>query len=180
MTRYILLLFTWVLMTAAASAEVIVEKAWVRQPPPVAETAAGYMTLSNSGDAAVEITAAGSDVSATAEIHAMRMQGDMMHMQHLSKVTIPARGTLELSPGGMHLMLLGLKHPLQADQRVKITLYFADGGRLDIQAPVRDMRKRHRHESHEESHHGFEHESEDHHDAYEEEGHGHGRHGGHH
>jgi len=143
MKRYILLLFAWLWMTASASAGIIAENSWVRQPPPVADTAAGYMTLRNNGDQPVEIVAIDSDVSAAAEIHTMRMQGAMMHMQHLPKVSIPAHGALELSPGGMHLMLIGLKHPLQADQRVGITLHFADGGRLEIQAPVRDMRRQH-------------------------------------
>lgn len=140
MKRYILFLLIWGWMTGVASAGVILEKAWVRQPPPVADTAAGYMTLRNDGGRPVEIVSIDSDVSAAAEIHTMRMQGGMMHMQHLPKVTIPARGTLELSPGGMHLMLTGLKHPLRDGQTVHITLHFADGGQLKIQAPVRDMR----------------------------------------
>ncbi|MDQ7011881.1 MAG: copper chaperone PCu(A)C [Mariprofundaceae bacterium] len=143
MKRCILLLLIWGWMAGVASAEVIPEKAWVRQPPPVADTAAGYMTLRNDGDRPVEIVSIDSDVSAVAEIHTMRMQGGMMHMQHLPKMTIAAHGTLELSPGGMHLMLIGLKHPLRDGQQVHITLHFADGSQLKVQAKVRDMRHGH-------------------------------------
>jgi len=142
MKRYMLLLLIWG-WAGVASAEIVIEKAWVRQPPPVADTAAGYMSLRNDGDHPVEIVTIDSDVSAAAEIHTMRMQGNMMHMRQLPKVTIPAHGTLELSPGGMHLMLIGLKHPLQDGQQVHITLHFADGGQLKIQAQVRDMRHNH-------------------------------------
>ncbi|GMQ99203.1 MAG: hypothetical protein BMS9Abin18_0019 [Zetaproteobacteria bacterium] len=120
-----------------AYAGVSVEHAWVRIPPPVADTAAAYMTLRNGGDRDVVIVRVSSDVSKTSGIHLMRKQGAVMRMSVVNNITVPAHGFVELEPGGMHLMLTGLKRVLKQGQRVNLALHFTNGKTVEIVAPVR-------------------------------------------
>jgi copper(I)-binding protein len=124
-----------------AAAEITVEGAWVRMPPPVADTAAGYLTLNNSGDVGVNITAIESDAAGKPEFHSMSMHDGMMHMNRMGKVIVPAHGKLEFSPGGDHLMLKDLKRELKAGEYIILKFHTSDGYSVDVHAEVRDMRK---------------------------------------
>jgi len=126
------------LFSGLARAEVSVEHAWVRMPPPVADTAAAYMTLRNGGDRDVVIAGISSDASETAGIHSMRKQGAMIRMSAANGMTIPAHGSVKLEPGGMHLMLIGLKRVLKPGHEVILVLRFVNAPMLRIVAPVRD------------------------------------------
>lgn len=121
-------------------AGVKVEHAWVRMPPPVADTTAAYMTLHNEGDKSVVIVRVSSDVSKTSTIHSMRKQGIMMRMLVVNNMPIPAHGFVKLEPGGMHVMLTGLKQVLKQGQGVHIMVEFTDGNIVNVVAPVRDLR----------------------------------------
>jgi len=123
-----------------AYAGVIAEHAWVRMPPPVADTAAAYMTLRNRGDKDVAIIRVSSDVSARSEIHKVRKQGAMIRMSAIKNMTIPAHGSVTLEPGGLHLMLTGLKQELKQGQSVNLVLHFTDGSTIRAVALVRDPR----------------------------------------
>jgi copper(I)-binding protein len=132
-------LLLWV--PTLASAEITVEGAWVRMPPPVADTAAGYLIVSNSGDSDVNIVSVESDAAAKPEFHSMSMHDGMMHMKKMEKVVVPADGKLEFSPGGDHLMLKDLKRKLNAGDHVMLKLNTSDGHSVEVHAEVRDMRK---------------------------------------
>jgi copper(I)-binding protein len=141
MIRRALLFIITGLMPQVAAAEIIAEDAWVRLPPPVADTAAGYLILRNTGDAPVELIGAESPVSDTVAFHHMSMQKGMMHMKQMKKLTVPAHGSVIFASGGNHLMLTGLKEPLQAGDSVHITFHLSEGTTVDIAAEVRDMRQ---------------------------------------
>jgi len=126
--------------TGLVCAGVNVEHAWVRMPPPVADTAAAYMTLRNVGDRDVIVDRVSSDVTETAEIHTVLKQGAMMRMSVVNHMSIPAHGVVKLEPGGLHLMLTGLKQELKQGQSVNLAFYFTDGSVLKVVAPVRDLR----------------------------------------
>jgi len=125
---------------ALASAEITVEDAWVRMPPPVADTAAGYLTLRNSGDSDVEIVAVETSAAAKPEFHSMSMHDGMMHMMKMEKVVVPAHGELRFETGGNHLMLTELTGALNAGDHVMLTLKTAAGGSVMVHAEVRDVR----------------------------------------
>ncbi len=128
-------------MPTLASAEITVEDARVRMPPPVADTAAGYMILNNSGDTDINIISVESDAAGNPEFHTTIMLEGMMHMQKMDKVTVPAHGKLEFSPGGNHLMLKDLKRELKAGDHIMLKLNTSDGHSVDVHVEVRDMRK---------------------------------------
>jgi len=128
------------LMPSLAAAEITVEDAWVRMPPPVADTAAGYLTLHNSGDTDVEVVAVESAAATRPEFHSMSMHDGMMHMMKMEKVVVPAHGELRFESGGNHLMLTGLTNALNAGDHVMLTIKTADGASVMVHAEVRDVR----------------------------------------
>lgn len=123
-----------------AWAEITVEEVWVRMPPPVADTAAAYMTLRNHGETDVNITSVESDAAGKPEFHSMSMHDGMMHMQKMEKVIVPAHGKIEFAPGGNHLMLKNLKKKLNAGDHVMLKFNTSDGHTVEVHAEVRDMR----------------------------------------
>lgn len=140
MKRFILLCAALLLLPPLAAADIIVEGAWVRLPPPVADTAAGYMTIKNTGDEDVEITGIETDAAENPEFHSMEMHGEMMHMMKMEQVIVPAHGGISFTPNGNHLMLIGLTEPLEAGEHIMMTLQTADGESIMVHAEVRDMR----------------------------------------
>ncbi|MCF7822043.1 MAG: copper chaperone PCu(A)C [Mariprofundaceae bacterium] len=142
MKRLLILFGILTILPAYAAAEIMVEEAWVRLPPPVAETAAGYMTIRNHGDQDIEITGVKAGVAEQLEFHAMTMHDGMMHMQKMEKVVIPAHGGISFDPGDNHLMLIGLQRTLEAGEHLMITLETSDGQEVMVHAEVRDMRNK--------------------------------------
>ncbi len=124
----------------AAVAEITVQDVWVRMPPPVADTAAAYMTIKNSGDQDVEIISVESDAAKRPEFHSMSMHDNMMHMQKMERAVVPAHGSIKFAPGGDHLMLKALRKKLKKGDHVMLRLNMRDGGSVEAHAEVRDMR----------------------------------------
>ena len=98
-----------------------------------------YVDLTSASNAA--LVAAGSPDAARAELHSMTMEGGVMRMRALPRIDLPAGQTVKLAPGGMHVMLVDLKHPLKAGDKVRLTLSVQSSGTslttLTIEAPVR-------------------------------------------
>jgi len=162
MRRLFMLFGLLLLMPVQAMAEITVEDAWVRLPPPVADTAAGYMTIRNHSDRDIEITGIKTDIAEHPEFHSMEMDDGMMHMQKMEKVVVPARSGISFDPGGNHLMLVGLTRALEAGEHLMITLETSNGKSIMVHAEVRDMRSGHAEMKHggnddDQGHHGMHH-----------------------
>ena len=113
---------------------------WSRATAATAPTAAAYMKITNNGAAVDRLVAAKSDAADKVEVHEMKMEGSIMRMRELEKgLEIPAGATVTLEPGGFHLMLIGLKAPLQQGTRVPVTLVFEKAGSIDIELAVAAM-----------------------------------------
>ena len=123
---------------SGVAADVQVLNVRAREAPPGARTAAIYLTVENRGVAADRLVAARSPRGAV-EIHAMRMDGGVMRMRAAPDVPVPARGRVELAPGGLHLMLVDPAPPLKAGERVPVTLTFERAGAVDVQVPVEPL-----------------------------------------
>lgn len=97
-----------------------------------------YMLLANGSAAADRLVAAQADVSNAVEIHETRMEGDVMRMQQVEGgIEVPAGGQAELKPGGYHVMLIGLTRDLNVGDKFPVTLEFASGATLQVEAEVR-------------------------------------------
>ncbi|MCM2253268.1 MAG: copper chaperone PCu(A)C, partial [Ramlibacter sp.] len=79
-------------------------------------------------------------VAGVAEVHEMKMEGEVMKMRAVGKLDLPAGRTVELKPGGYHLMLLDLKQPLAQGASVPLTLLLRDAkgvdSKLELNVPV--------------------------------------------
>jgi periplasmic copper chaperone A len=116
--------------------DLTIEKPWARATPKGADVGAAYVEIRNAGGDADKLTGGAADF-ANVEIHEMSMQGNVMQMRELKDgLTIPAHGDVKLTPGGYHLMLTGLKHPLVKGESAKVTLTFERAGAVTIEFPV--------------------------------------------
>ena len=139
MNKPAILIAAAVFASAAAHAQVTVADAWVRTTVAQQTTSAAYMTITAAhGGKLVE---ASSPVAASAEVHEMKMAGDMMKMRAVDTLALPAGKPVELKPNGFHMMLMGLKAPLKAGDVVPIKLVVEDakGKRrtVDVKATAR-------------------------------------------
>lgn len=119
-----------------ASGDISVSGAFARATVGAAETGAAYVTISNHGSADDALVGASSSASASVELHEMNMSGGMMRMRAIPRVAIPAGATVSFSPGGNHLMLIGLNGPLKAGSKISLTLEFEHARAITVQADV--------------------------------------------
>ena len=134
MLRLIVLLFS--LVTGALHAEVIVTGATVRLLPPGVPNTAAYFSIQNSADTRQTLIGASADFASKAEIHNHVLVNDMMSMQQQSEVVIQPGEIIQFSPGGLHIMLFGLKQPLHEGQSVTFSLQTKEGESISITANV--------------------------------------------
>jgi len=118
---------------AAAPPTLTVDQAWVRATPPNAAVAGGFLRITNAGTADEVLLAAGTEAAQRVEIHEMTMRGEVMEMRQLTDgLSIPAGKTVELKPGGYHLMLIKPKRPLAEGQSLTLTLRFRNAGERKV------------------------------------------------
>jgi copper(I)-binding protein len=133
------LLIAVALFASAAHAQVTVADPWVRTTVAQQKTTAAYMTITSlQGGKLIE---ASSPVAASAEVHEMKMDGDLMKMRAVDALPLPMGKAVELKPNGYHMMLMGLKAPVKAGDVVPIKLVIEDskGQRktVDVKAVAR-------------------------------------------
>ena len=129
------------LAAGTVHAQVTVTAPWVRATVPQQQASGAFMTLvSPKGARLVE---ARSPVAGVVEIHEMTMDGNVMRMRAITGLDLPAGRTVELKPGGFHVMLMALKQTLNAGDTVPITLVFENADRtretVEVKAPVRPL-----------------------------------------
>jgi copper(I)-binding protein len=122
---------------AASGGHLTIRGAWTR-PAAAGVNGAGYLTIVNSGPTADRLISASSAAAARVSIHESRMVGAVMTMRTLDGVAVPAAASVTFKPGGLHLMLEGLKAPLKEGDRVAVTLVFARAGRMAARLVVAD------------------------------------------
>ncbi|MBV9827456.1 MAG: copper chaperone PCu(A)C [Alphaproteobacteria bacterium] len=137
MRKTVLAMMACVWLSASALAQngaVEVSNAWARGTPGGAQIGAAYLTLqSSSGD---RLTGIATSVAQKAELHTMTMDNGVMKMRPLDGVDLPAGQTVSLKPGGIHIMLMGLKAPLQPGQSFPMTLQFAKAGSREVTVAI--------------------------------------------
>jgi hypothetical protein len=112
---------------------------WVRPSPMTAGNGAAYMVIDNKGGEPDALIGAEADFCDTVEIHeTSMMEGDMMQMQPVERIEIPAGGSATLEPGGYHVMLIGINESLDPGDTVTLTLIFEKAGAVQVQAEVRE------------------------------------------
>ena len=116
-----------------------VEGAWVRSAVPGQQGTGAFMKL--TANEPMQLVGVSTPAAGVAELHEMKMEGDVMRMRAVAKLDLPPGGTVELKPGGYHLMLMDLKQPLVQGSTVPISLVLRDAkgalSKLDLNVPVR-------------------------------------------
>jgi copper(I)-binding protein len=113
---------------------------WARATPKGAPVAGGYLTITNNGSEPDRLVGGSFTAAARFEVHEMAMQNGIMRMRPLTAgLEIKPGETVELKPGGYHVMFMGLKQQLTAGETIRGTLEFAKAGKVEISYPVRAM-----------------------------------------
>jgi copper(I)-binding protein len=131
---------TAALLLASASAHaapIVITGAWARATAPGQTDGVVYMALtSDSGD---RLTGAETPDAGMAMLHSTMQQGGMSGMTDMDGIDLPAHKRVSLAPHGLHLMLMGLKHPLVAGGSVELDLDFAKAGKVHVRVPVQPL-----------------------------------------
>ena len=147
MTRHLFLAFVLLLAgIGAASAHsyklgaLEIGHPWARATPPTAPTGGGYLSVKNTGTEPDRLISASSPAAGAVQVHDMKMEGNVMRMRELDgPLEIKPGETVTLAPGGMHLMMMGLKEPLKQGEKVPLTLVFEKAGKIDVELLVEAM-----------------------------------------
>ncbi len=137
--------------SAAAESSISVENAWSRATPPGVEIGVGYFTIKNEGDAPDRLVSVQTPIAEKTEIHQTTMTDGKMEMRPVpGGVAVPAKGTVVFGPAGYHLMLIGLKAPLEKGSTFTGSFTFEHAGTVEVTfsvaglgAPVPDTPDQH-------------------------------------
>ena len=138
MNRVLILLAATFAIAAPALAhdymqgDIHIMKPWSRPLPPVSANGAAYMTLVNKGSAADKLVAVSTPMAMKAELHTHTMEGGMMKMRRVDAIEIAPGTPSVLKPGGLHVMMMGLKEPLVEGKSYPLTLTFERAGTVEV------------------------------------------------
>jgi copper(I)-binding protein len=117
----------------------LVENAWIREPPPGTDMGAAYLTLRNPGPRPVTVVGFECPLAEAAMLHETRIESGQARMRPRASLDIPPAQAVSLAPDGLHVMLHGLKRALRSGERVPLVVVLADGGRISVSALVRPI-----------------------------------------
>ncbi len=116
-----------------------VKNVWSRATPAVAKVAAVYLDLTNTTGHTITLTGGSTPVAQAVELHLHEMKNGMIGMHHLHKLKVDNGQKVVFQPGKYHVMLIGLKHPLKAEEVFPLSLQCADGSQRKFKVLVHEM-----------------------------------------
>src|SRR5262249_29134092 len=114
--------------------DIVIEQPWSRATPVKVGTA--YMTLRNNGTTSDRLIKVSSPMAEQGEVHETKVDDGTAMMRPMGALELKPRSSVQLKPGGIHVMLTGLARPLKEGERVKLSLTFEKAGTIDIEARV--------------------------------------------
>jgi periplasmic copper chaperone A len=115
--------------------DIVIEQPWSRATP--VKVGGAYMTLRNNGAVADRLVKVASPLAERGEIHETKVEGGTAMMRPVESIELkPRGGSVQLKPGGLHVMLMGLQRPLKEGERIKLVLTFERAGTIEIEARV--------------------------------------------
>ena len=115
---------------------IVIDHPWARATPTGAKTGAAYVTLINNGSSGDRLLAAKTPVADAVQFHSVSEENGVSRMREMRAVEIPPGGKVTFSPGGMHIMLVGLKQPLKEGQTFPLSLTFEKAGKVDVTVTI--------------------------------------------
>lgn len=113
---------------------IVIERPWARATP--VKVGGAYMTIRNRGTGPDRLVKVASPAAEKAEIHETRIESGTAMMRATGALELKPGATVELKPGGLHLMLMGLERPLKEGERLKLILTFEKAGTIEVEASV--------------------------------------------
>lgn len=123
-------------VAAQTPTSIKVERPWARSTPPMAKTAAAYMTIVNTGSEPDTLLSASTPVAGMAQVHHSFVENGIEKMRPAGPLELKPGASLKLSPGGYHVMIMDLKQPLTAGHDFPMTLTFAKAGKIEVSVHV--------------------------------------------
>lgn len=133
-------------MCGSAFAELIVEDAHIRESIPGAPNSAAFMILKNVSEQDVVLTSVTSELARTTELHNHINDEGVMRMREVPEIVVPSGQSVELKPGGLHVMFMGLATPLKQGEQGSFTLVDQSGREYPVQAPVKKIKMQMKHD----------------------------------
>ena len=115
-----------------------VQSAWIRAVPPASMMSAAYMRIMNHGKIDDRLLSVSTNISKVSEIHNVIKKDGMMKMMPVKFIDIPSGSSLDLKPGGFHIMLIKLLKNPKVGERYSIILNFENTGIINVIAEVKD------------------------------------------
>jgi periplasmic copper chaperone A len=115
---------------------IVIDHPWARATPAGAKTGAAYMTLINNGGSGDRLLAAKTPVADAVQFHSVSEENGVSRMREMRAVEVPPGGKVTFSPGGMHIMVVGLKQPLKEGQTFPLSLTFEKAGKVEVTVSI--------------------------------------------
>ena len=123
--------------SAAAAGGLAIDGAWARASIGGSKVSAVYLSIINRGDAGDRLVGAAAERAGHAMLHRSVVEDGVARMRHVEALAIPPGTSVQLAPGGLHVMLTGVSPPLEVGEEVTVTLTFEEAGEVVATAPVR-------------------------------------------
>ena len=120
-----------------AIAELQISNAWIKNLPPVMTMRAGYLSIHNPTDNVVTLVGVSSERFAKVEFHESIAEDGVMRMEMLHQLTIAPGATVELAPGGKHLMMMNPSEATKPGEIISIKLKLEDGSEQELNMQVK-------------------------------------------
>ena len=120
----------------SAQNTIVVERPWARATPAGARSGVVYVTLINNGSAGDSLLSAATPVADQVQFHSATEENGVSRMREMRTVDVTPGARVAFSPGGLHIMMVGLKQPLKEGQTFPLTLNFEKAGKIDVTVPV--------------------------------------------
>lgn len=116
-----------------------IDHPFARATPPGAKTGGVFVTVENTGSQSDRLISVSSPVAGVADLHEMKVDAGVMRMRGVAALEVKAGETLELKPGGYHVMLSELRQPLKVGDKFPLTLKFENSGTVEVSVWVEEM-----------------------------------------
>lgn len=128
-------LHSLLLITACSPNQINFQDVWAR-PAGAGENSAVYFTLENNTALDDILLSATCESAAHTEIHMAKIEDGVMKMEPVDTINVPPGEKIDFAPGGLHVMLIDLDHPLEEGEQIMCTLEFSEAGFIEIKALI--------------------------------------------
>jgi len=115
---------------------IVVERPWARATPAGSRTGAVYVALINNGSSSDSLLSATTPVADQVQFHSASEENGISRMREMRTVEVAPGARVAFSPGGLHIMVVGLNQPLKEGQSFPLTLNFEKAGKIDVMVPI--------------------------------------------